>query len=94
MKKRLKAKCKRKKEFSKTILCVIAAADVIVVSLTFVLMALTRDLAPLPELLIGMFGLTTIAVSFYYNKAKAENQIKLKKENGIALIENDFESDE
>lgn len=87
-------KCRRKFETSKVFVYLILGAVAVVVGLAFRLMARTGDLSALGEIIIGIFGLASVATGFYFNKAKAENKIKLKKENGIPLSEEDFDSEE
>ncbi len=59
-----------------------------------VMMAITKDLSSLTELLIGAFAALTAIMGFYFDKAKAENKIKLKKSLGIKITEGDIEEEE
>ena len=85
---------KKKFETSKVFVYLILGAVVVVVIFAFLLMAKTGDTSALGEIIIGAFGLASVATGFYFNKAKAENKIKLKKENGIPLSEEDFDGGE
>ena len=88
-------KIKRNKfETSKVFVYLILGATAATVGLAFGLMAKTGDLSALGEIIIGIFGLASVATGFYFNKAKAENKIKLKKENNIPLTEEDFDGGE
>ncbi len=49
------------------------------------------DLSPLSYLIPAAFGELATATGFYYNKAKAENKIKLMKSNGIEPTREDIE---
>lgn len=72
------ARKKRKKlEFSKVILGVVAVATVAIIIASFVIMWRTGDTSPLAYIIPGIFAELSAATGFYYWKAKAENQIKL-----------------
>lgn len=75
MKKRMLGKPKM--EFSKLILTWVTVAVIIVVGFSMIMMWRTNDLAPLSYILGGLFVELATATGFYYNKAKAENLIKL-----------------
>lgn len=49
---------------------------------TIVAVIITGDLTPLDSLIPSVFAELAAATGFYYNKAKAENQIKLRKHYG------------
>lgn len=68
---------KKKREFSKMILTVVALATAVIVISSFVLMWRTGDTTPLAYIIPGIFTELSAATGFYYWKAKAENQIKL-----------------
>jgi hypothetical protein len=51
------------------------------------LMWYTKDSSALAYLIPAVFGLTSVTVGFYYNKAKLENKIKLEKKYGKELVE-------
>ena len=70
---------KKKIEFSKIIFCFVTFFIVLLTLFSFYMIYKTNDLSPLAYLIPGWFGEMGIATGFYYNKAKAENLIKLKK---------------
>lgn len=73
---------KKKKEFSK-VLWVAAMVHAVTLSLyTMVIIFITGDAAPLEYLIPSVFAELAAATGFYFNKAKAENQIKLRKQYG------------
>lgn len=75
---------KRKKpvEFSKKILMTVAVSAALVVVFSLVVVWRTGDTSPLGYIIPAIFAELSVATGFYYNKAKAENQIKLKKVHG------------
>lgn len=72
----------KKKEFSKIILVVASVAAAVVILFTFAMVWKTCDLTPLQYVIAGIFSVLTVAVGFYYWKARLENSIKLKKKYG------------
>ena len=54
---------------------------------------ITKDLTPLSELVILVSGIVMAVVGFYENKAKAENKIKLMKENNVKVTGEHFKED-
>lgn len=93
MSRRYKRKNKPKMETSKVILLVIGVSLAVTILFSMVMMVITHDLSPIDWILTGMYGLAATAVGFYYNKAKAENKIKLKKKYGKELTEGIVDSD-
>lgn len=81
---------KKKMEFSKKIFIWTSLATTIVTIFTGVMVWRTNDLSPLMYLIPAMFAELATATAFYYNKAKAENKIKLMKSNKIELNNDDF----
>lgn len=69
---------KKKIEFSKIILVVVALATIAVLVVSFVLMWKTMDLSPLSYIITGIFAELASATGFYYWKARAENIVKLR----------------
>ena len=71
---------------SKLIGVILAILAVVILFYSMYEMHRTQDLTPMPNLLIGIFGLLTAYVGFYINMAKAEhiedkkNQIKKELE--------------
>lgn len=72
-------KKKRKMEFSKKIFIGISAAAILVTIFTGIMIWKTNDLSPLMYLIPAVFTELATATGFYYNKAKAENKIKIQK---------------
>ena len=73
---------KKKMEFSKIILGAIGAVTLVVTAFSMYMMYDTKDLSPLMYLIPAVFTAFSAAVGFYYNKAKRENEIKLRKKYG------------
>ena len=63
----------KKLEMSKRIVYGIALLIVILLPVVIVVSCVTGDTQPLTNYVIGIFGLASIAVGFYYWKAKNEN---------------------
>lgn len=63
----------KKLEMSKKIVYGIALLIVILLPVVIVVSCVTGDTQPLTNYVIGIFGLASIAVGFYYWKAKNEN---------------------
>lgn len=87
----LKKSEKKNPEFSKLIFAFVSTVYIVVIAYSLVMMAITLDLTPLAYIVPATATELATATGFYYNKAKAENQIKLKKEHGIPLSEDDFD---
>lgn len=51
----------------------------------------TKDLSPLDNLIPTTAAAASTVLVFYFNKAKAENKIKLMKENNVQLENDDFD---
>lgn len=82
---------KRKKfEFSKLILFVFGLIEVGVVFFTCYMVHLTCDLTPLAYLIPSTAVVGATGVKHYYDKARTENIIKLKKEYGDIVDMDDF----
>lgn len=84
----------KKIEFSKKIIIFVSFINLSIIIYACVMMAVTQNLDPLAYLIPSVAGETAAATSFYYNKAKAENRIKLMKENGIQPGAEDFKEDD
>lgn len=63
----------KKLEMSKKIVYGIALLIVILLPVVIIVSCVTGDTQPLTNYVIGIFGLASIAVGFYYWKAKNEN---------------------
>lgn len=83
-------KTKKKFEFSKLILFVFGLIEVGVVLFTCYMVHLTCDLTPLAYLIPSTAIVGATMVKHYYEKAKRENVIKLKKQYGVSLTQEDF----
>lgn len=70
---------KKKFEFSKLIFFFVTFFIVLLTVFSFIMMWQTKDLTPLAYLIPAWFGEMSVVTGFYFNKAKAENIIKLKK---------------
>lgn len=70
---------KKKMEFSKKIFVSVSIAASLVTIFTGIMIWRTNDLSPLMYLIPAVFAELATATGFYYSKAKAENQIKIRK---------------
>lgn len=70
----------KKKEFSKIILVVDFVVCSAVIVFSGIMIAVTKDMSPLAYLIPAVFGELATATAFYFNKAKAENELKLMNE--------------
>ena len=77
-------------EFSKLILVVSSVVYIAIILFSCIMMVRTNDLSPLMYLIPTTGAEVATGTAFYYNKAKAENQIKLRKENDIPIREMPF----
>lgn len=66
-------------EFSKKIFIGVSVAAILVTIFTGIMIWKTNDLSPLMYLIPAVFAELATATGFYYSKAKAENQIKIRK---------------
>lgn len=66
-------------EMSKKIVYAVALLVVVLLPVVIVVSCVTGDTQPLTNYVIGVFGLASIAVGFYYWKAKNENLNKYAK---------------
>jgi len=72
-------KHRKKREFSKCIFTGVSAVTLAVLLFSCVMVWRTSDLTPLGYLIPAAAAEMATATGFYYSKAKAENEIKLKK---------------
>lgn len=77
-------------EFSKKILIVASIINIAVIIFTAIMVAITLDLSVLSYLIPSVAAEVATGTGFYYSKAKAENKIKLMKENNIKPEREDF----
>lgn len=73
-----KGKHKKKIEFSKIILLVVGAINIIVLTFACYMIKITGDVSPFAYIIPALAAEAATGTGFYYNKAKAENQIKLQ----------------
>ena len=88
----MKKKQKKSVEFSKKIVIGVSIVTVSVTIFSCVMVAITKDTTPLAYLIPAVFVEASAATGFYYDKSKAENKIKLMKENKIKPSTTDFDS--
>ena len=74
-----KKKTKRRKEYSKILLNRITVLTFIVTAFSLGAMYWLRDISSLSTLLSLVFAEYAVGTAFYYNKAKAENKLKIMK---------------
>ena len=67
-------------EFSKKIFLFVGLVALTTVIFSYSLMWITRDTSGLAYLIPAVFGELCVGTGFYFNKAKAENEIKIKME--------------
>ena len=68
---------KKKLEFSKKIFIGVTIVTISVTIFTLIMIWKTNDLSPLMYLIPSVFAEMGAATGFYFNKAKAENEIKI-----------------
>jgi len=71
---------KKRMEFSKKIFFGISLMVSLVVLFSLYMIWETKDLYPLGYLIPAIFAEMSIATGFYFNKAKAENKIKIRND--------------
>lgn len=77
---------KHKFEWSKLMILLFFGLTAYITIDSCYLMHQTGDLSPLSYLIPSIFALITAATSFYYNKAKAENQAKIRNQSLIDIL--------
>jgi hypothetical protein len=77
-------------EFSKKIFFGVSLVALIVVFFSLYMIWKTNDLYPLRYLIPAVFGEISVATGFYFNKAKAENRIKIEKGMDIEKEKRDY----
>lgn len=70
---------KKKKEFSKIIFAVVLFQVNFVTLFACLMIFITRDMDSLSYLIPAVFAEFATVTGFYYNKAKEENKMKIKK---------------
>lgn len=85
-KRRSTKKSKKKFEFSKLIIIVVGSVSLLLIGFTLAIIWKTGDTTPLAYLIPAVFAELATATGFYYNKAKAENRIKIAKSEGLEYV--------
>lgn len=78
---------KRNKEFSKKIFNIIMTLFITVILFSLIMIWKTENLEPLVYIIPSVSGILATSVGFYYWKAKAENIIKMSKDNDMSVAE-------
>lgn len=78
----------KKRETSKLLLVVLLSLISLLFLITSIYTFLSQDSVPLVTFIEGAFKLATIAIGFYYWKAKCENLHKYKQDKKIDMGEN------
>ena len=84
---------KKQHEFSKLIMVTAGIMNLLVIVFTCIMVWRTSDLTPLAYLIPSTAAEVATGTAFYYNKAKAENRLKLMKIYGIEVNENNFDGE-
>lgn len=71
---------RNKKEFSKVLVTLILVVTLAVIIFSMVMIYITKDTSPLAYLIPAVFAETATATGFYYYKARAENELKIKRQ--------------
>lgn len=73
----------KKMEFSKIIFLGVSVLTITITIFSCAIIWITMDTTPLAYLIPAVFAEMASATGFYYYKAKAENQIKLRAHYGV-----------
>lgn len=82
----MRSKKRNPPEFSKKIFIGVSIVNLFVLIFACIMIWRTMDLSPLSYLIPAAAAEMATATGFYYNKAKMENQIKLKKLYGDKYV--------
>jgi CDP-diglyceride synthetase len=82
----------KKVETSKIIVAFVGAVVFVVTAFSMFMVYDTKNTEPLSVLIPAVFGAFATAMGFYFNKAKRENEIKLRKKYGSEIY-NDVKGD-
>ena len=80
-------------EFSKKLVIAVLLFCFAVIVFCCYMVYITKDLSPLTELIVLVSGIVMAVVGFYETKAKAENKIKLMKENNVKITGEHFKEE-
>lgn len=86
-------KKKKEIEYSKLILRWLISIQTLIVVSSIGLMIYVQDVTPLEWLIPSMSAELSISIGFYYNKAKRENELKIRKACREIGIEYNEEND-
>ena len=89
---KLKAKLKRRIEFSKIIFVGVSAVTLAITGFSCYMIWLTMDTSALAYLIPAVAAEMATSTGFYYNKAKAENKIKLMDRYGVKPEAQNFDN--
>ena len=84
------AAAKKKVEFSKLIFVGVSVLTLAITAFSCCIIWITMDTSALAYLIPAVFAEMASATAFYFNKAKAENKIKLMALNGVKPEASDF----
>ena len=82
----------KKREFSKLIFIGVGIVTIFVTLFSCYMIWETKDTSALAYLIPAVFAEMAAATGFYYNKAKAENKIKLMASCGVKPEASNFDS--
>lgn len=82
----------KKHEFSKLIFIGVSVFTILITLFSCFMIWITKDTTALAYLIPAVFAEMAAATGFYYNKAKAENKIKLMASYGVKPEASDFET--
>jgi len=78
-------KVKKNMEFSKKIFTGVTVGVVFISIFTCYMVWVTKDMSPLMYLIPCVFTELGVSTGFYYNKAKLENSLKIRKSLGVPI---------
>ena len=88
----MKNKNNKKVEFSKIIMITAMTVNVLVIIFSCVVVWVTKDTSPLLYIIPAVAAEVATGSGFYYNKAKAENKLKIMKDNNIKPSSTDIDT--
>lgn len=86
----MRAARRKTTEFSKKILMVAGAINLVVIVFTMIVVWRTLDLSPLAYLIPSVAAEVATGTAFYYTKAKLENKIKLMSQLEVPVDRDTF----
>lgn len=88
----MKNKNRKRIEFSKIIMITAMTVNVLVIAFSCVVVWVTKDTSPLLYIIPAVAAEVATGSGFYYNKAKAENKLKIMKDNNIKPSSTDIDT--